>query len=162
MSYYTLSVSGCQSKTTRNGQTSMKYTYETATGRVEIEVDNYWGEILVQADAEILKQHKKTYRKDRVWVTGKLSLETFDFEGELFSDPKALEAMSEVDLRSALEAALPKLSRRQQEVFRCLVYEGMNQKGCARKLGCPEPLVSRDRAIIAKKLQDINDCESYA
>ncbi len=46
-----------------NGKKKYRYTYYTATGKEEIDVDEKWYEILSQADKDILKKIVKRLKK---------------------------------------------------------------------------------------------------
>ena len=91
-----------------------KYTYDTVTGPVEIEVDPYWEKILKAEDALEELNDRKHARPDHKYAPcAPLSLESLYREGTWFEDHDDGIAAAElsVDLQRAL-AALTKLQRR--------------------------------------------------
>ncbi|MCL2087944.1 MAG: sigma-70 family RNA polymerase sigma factor [Oscillospiraceae bacterium] len=64
----------------------MKIKYESSTGKpVEIEVSDYWGNIIIEFDREERNQNHKEMCGDRRGQTGsRLSLDAMEYEGGWF------------------------------------------------------------------------------
>ena len=86
------------------------YTYETLTGPVTIEVDEYWHKLLLEADEEEENNDRAHTRSDHKYAPGApVSLESLEYESKSLADPNNYIAAVElaVDLNNALKTLTP-------------------------------------------------------
>jgi RNA polymerase sigma factor (sigma-70 family) len=111
-----------------------KYTYQTATGPVEIDVDPYWAKILKAEDALEERNHRKYARPDHKYAPcAPLSLESLYCEGKWFEDHD--DAISAAELSLDLERALAALTDPQRRYFVMTRLEGYSYAEIARREG---------------------------
>lgn len=99
----------------------MKVKYSFNNGEtVEIEVDSYWGEIILQFDREERNNDHKETRGDRKYQSGsRLSLDAMNYEGESFSDgTDILGDLIKSEESKALHKAITELQPQQQQLLR--------------------------------------------
>lgn len=114
--------------------------YKFATETVEIEVDENWGNLVIDLDRqEYNNDHKETRRH--------ISLDAALYEGDVFADDSSsLDGFGEsLDIQQAL-AQLTSLQRR---IITGKYFEGMTYVALAKELGITEASVRKaaDRAI---------------
>ena len=124
----------------------MKIKYQFATETVEIEVDDDWGNLVIDLDRqEYNNDHKETRRH--------VSLDAALYEGEVFASEDAdLERrVDRIDIQEAIAA----LTDHQQRIIIGHYYEGLTYVEIGRELGISEAAVRKaaDRAI--KQLRKI-------
>jgi len=124
----------------------MKIKYQFATETVEIEVDDDWGNLVIDLDRqEYNNAHKETRRH--------VSLDAALYEGEVFAAEDAdLERCAD---RIDLQQAISTLTAHQQRIITGYYYEGLTYVELGRELGISEASVRKaaDRAI--KQLRKI-------
>lgn len=102
-----------------------KYTYQTAMGQIEIDVDPYWEKILKAEDALGELNNRKHSRPDHKYAPcAPLSLESLSYEGAWFEDND--DPIAAAELRMNLERALAKLTDLQRRYFTLSRIEGRN------------------------------------
>lgn len=118
----------------------MQIKYQFATETVEIEVDDDWGNLVIDLDRiEYNNDHKETRRH--------VSLDAALYEGDVF-------AVGDADLnrcidRIDLQRAIATLTDHQQRIIKGYYYEGLTYVALGRKLGISEASVRKaaDRAL---------------
>lgn len=116
----------------------MKVKYSFNNGEtVEIEVDSYWGEIILQFDREERNNDHKETRGDRKYQTGsRLSLEAMNYEGESFADgTDILGDLIKKEESKALNKAISELLTQQQELLRRVFEDEEKVVDIAREQG---------------------------
>ncbi|MDL2234686.1 hypothetical protein LJC07_00840 [Christensenellaceae bacterium OttesenSCG-928-L17] len=100
-----------------------KYTYQTVTGPVEIDIAPYWEAILKAEDAKEELNNRKHSRADHKYAPcAPLSLESLHYEGAWFEDHD--NPIAAAELRMDLERALARLSDLQRRYFIMARIEG--------------------------------------
>jgi DNA-directed RNA polymerase specialized sigma24 family protein len=100
-----------------------KYTYETATGPVEIEVDSHWAEVLKSEDTKEELNNRKHTRPDHKYAPGgPLSLDSLKFEGACFEDHD--DCIAAVELSIDIQRALESLTILQRRYFIMNRFQG--------------------------------------
>ena len=135
----------------------MKYTYETATERISVELPDDWGGVLIRLDKNEKANDHKHSRNDRKTVTKILSLEATSFEGVLFSDESA-DPLGQVVLKDdtrKLIMAMGSLSERQRNVLLWVYHDGASLVECAARIGVSERRVAQIRDAALKKLKKV-------
>lgn len=105
----------------------MKIKYEFANETVEIEVDEEWGNILVDLNRQEYNiNHKETRRH--------YSLDACQFEGADFAvEDEALDTLfAEPTAAERLHTAIAKLKPEQQKLIRAIYFEGVGVNDYAR------------------------------
>ncbi len=112
----------------------MKIKYEFANETVEVEVEEKWGNIVVDLDRqEYNNNHKNTRRH--------CSFDAFNLDGTLFASPQAVE--NEFELRERVNAALNSLNPYHKFLITEHYINGYSVKEIAEKLGVSETAVYR-------------------
>lgn len=124
----------------------MKIKYQFATETVEIEIDDDWGNLVIDLDRiEYNNNHKETRRH--------ISLDAALYEGEIFAaeDSDLEQCADRIDLQRAIET----LTDHQQRIINGYYYEGLTYVELGRTLGISEASVRKaaDRAL--KQLRKI-------
>lgn len=108
----------------------MKIKYNFANEAIEIEIDEQWGDVLIDLDRrEYNNNHSETRRH--------ISLDGMDYEGDMFADIHAdiavqLEAAAEEDaLYKAMQTLLPE----QKELLHQIFFENRSVADIARQQG---------------------------
>ena len=119
----------------------MKYAYKSATGIIEIEVDERLYETLVAMDKEEINAERKHSRRHPI------SLEDTDYEGEWFSD--GTDILSEMISAETVQRAMSCLSARQQYLVQKICLEGWKYTELATLEGKDESAIrhATERAI---------------
>lgn len=112
----------------------MKIKYEFASETFEIEVDEEWGNILVDMDRqEYNVNHKETRRH--------YSLDALRFEGEEYGEVDR--AMHDLIEYQDLREAVSKLTDQQQYIIISHYYLGRSYTEIAKELGISIPCVTK-------------------
>lgn len=124
----------------------MKIKYQFATETVEIEIDDNWGNLVIDLDRiEYNNDHKETRRH--------VSLDAALYEGDVFAaeDSDLEQCADRIDLQRAIET----LTEHQQRIIIGYYYEGLTYVELGRELGISEASVRKaaDRAL--KQLRKI-------
>lgn len=128
----------------------MKIKYEFANETVEIEVDEEWGNILVDLNRqEYNNDHKETRRH--------CSLDACQFEGADFAVKDTdLEALfTEPTAAERLHTAIAKLKPGQQKLIRAIYFEGVSVNDYARMEGCTQSAISHRLQTVRNKLKKL-------
>lgn len=124
----------------------MKIKYQFATETVEIEVDDDWGNLVIDLDRqEYNNDHKETRRH--------VSLDAALYEGDVFVDKDA--DLDKFTDRIDLQQAISTLTNHQQRIINGRYFEGLTYIELGKELGITEASVRRaaDRAL--KQLRKI-------
>lgn len=129
----------------------MKIRYEFSDKAVEIEVDDKWGNILIDLDRkEYNVNHKETRRHT--------SLDGLDFEGKLFADdidiPHLLEQKETAQM---VRAAVEQLKPKQRDLIYALYLsdKAVSQAEYGRQLGIAETSVQQNARRAKQALKEI-------
>ena len=111
-----------------------KYTYQTATGFVDIEIDEQWAALLKSEDTDEQNEGRKHTRPDHKYTPGQpLSLDSLQYEGEWQED--RCDKIGEVELTADLEQALRSLTELQRRYFILNRLQGFTCAEIARREG---------------------------
>jgi len=127
----------------------MKYEYKSITGKIEIEVDEQFFEILVSLDRE-------EYNSDQRETRRHASLEAFNLDDALF--PSDVDIPAEVEQKerdAALETAIEKLKPEQQALIRAVYFDGVPVTEYAEREGVDHSAISHRLRTIYKKLKNL-------
>jgi len=105
----------------------MKYEYITSTGKVAIEVDEQFHDLLVALDKEEYNSDRKHSRRYPI------SLESCEYEGEWFTEKH--DAVAEIENSIDIERALASLTELQRICFVEARLNGKSQREVAAELG---------------------------
>lgn len=124
----------------------MKIEYQFATETVEIEVDDDWGNLVIDLDRqEYNNDHKETRRH--------VSLDAALYEGEAFADEGAgLEKYAE---RIDLQRAISTLTDHQQRIIKGYFFDGLTYVELGEELGISEAGVRQAANRALKQLRKI-------
>ena len=124
----------------------MKIKYQFATEIVEIEVDDDWGNLVIDLDRqEYNNDHKETRRH--------VSLDAALYEGEAFADEGAgLEKYAE---RIDLQRAISTLTDHQQRIIKGYFFDGLTDVELGEELGISEAGVRQAANRALKQLRKI-------
>jgi len=124
----------------------MKIKYQFATETVEIEVDDDWGNLVIDLDRqEYNNDHKETRRH--------VSLDAALYEGEAFADEGAgLEKYAE---RIDLQRAISTLTDHQQRIIKGYFFDGLTYVELGEELGISEAGVRQAANRALKQLRKI-------
>jgi DNA-directed RNA polymerase specialized sigma24 family protein len=116
----------------------MKIRYEFADGAVEIEVADDWGNLLINLDRQGYNNNQKEGRRH-------ISLDSMDYEGEIFADDTDIAAVIIRELGyDALYAAMDHLLPQQRALINKIYFEERSLVSVAREEGVGESAI-RDR-----------------
>ena len=105
----------------------MKIKYNFANEVIEIEVDEQWGDILIDLD-------RKEYNNNQAETRRHVSLNAMDYEGEIFADIADIASMVEQFLQdSALHRAIETLLPNQKELLEKIFFKGISAAEIARQ-----------------------------
>ena len=111
-----------------------KYTYQTATGPVEIGADPYWASILEAEDLKEELNDRKHARPDHKYAPcAPLSLESLFCDGKWFADPN--DCIAAAELAVDLERAMDTLTDLQRRYYRLARLEGYKCTEIAKRDG---------------------------
>ena len=123
----------------------MKYTYNTATGTIAVEINEHWLGLLAALDRDEFNSERKHSRRHPI------SLESCRFKGDWFEDRR--DPVSEVETALDIELALVTLTDLQRN---CFVETRMNcrpQQEVAAMLGKSRPTIRKAAEGAAGKLK---------
>lgn len=128
----------------------MKIKYEFTNETVEIEVDEEWGNVLV----DLNRQEYNINHKETRWH---YSLDACQFEGADFAvEDEALDALfAELTAAERLHTAIAKLKPEQQKLIRAIYFEGVSVNDYARMEGCTQSAISHRLQTIRNKLKKL-------
>ena len=132
----------------------MKYTYETATGKVTVDVGDDWERVLLDFDDAITANDHKHRRNDRKKVRMIFSLEALRFEGDIFCD-RNVDLLGDVireDEHRELREHVSRLPEPLAEIIRLYYYEGLQDADIAARFGCKRQNIQQRRKTALKKL----------
>ena len=127
----------------------MKVTYTFANGEnTIIEVDEKWGEVLVEFDRQ---EHNNNQTETRRHT----SLDAMDYEGEFFAaNDSYFETMfDDPDDIDRLQEALKVLLPSQKALLKALYVDGLTQEEYAKKMGVHRTAINKQHIRILKKLK---------
>jgi len=128
-----------------------RYTYESVTGPVKIEIDQEWAEILQGEDTDEQRAERKHVRPDHKYAPGTpLSLESLDYEGAWFEDRNNV--ISGAELSMDLERALRPLTELQRRYFKLTRIKGYSFAEIARFDGKDQSTVREVMKAAEKKV----------
>lgn len=118
----------------------MKIQYKFVDETVEIEVEEDWGNLVVDLD-------RQEYNNDHAETRRHTSLSAMNYEGDYFSfeDPALAKLAEYADLHKAISNLPP----RQQEVIHLYFFEGLNMVEIADRLDI-HPTTVREALNAAK------------
>lgn len=126
----------------------MKIKYNFANEAIEIEVDEQWGDVLIDLD-------RREYNNNHSETRHHTTLHSRPDEGEWFSvedaDLAALFA-DETD-EQRINRAIAQLKPKQQELVAALFFDGLTQAEYAMRKGISQQAVSQQLETVLKKLK---------
>jgi len=128
----------------------MKISYEFVTGEIsEVEVDEGLGELLLDFD-------RQQYNNDHKETRRHVSLDSMDYEGELFASAEDTEGEAERrEDMARLFSAMAALSPAQRELVEKVYFEERSFVSIAREEGVGESAIRDRMKRIHKKLEKI-------
>ena len=122
----------------------MKITYQFATGTVEIEVADDWGNLVIDLD-------RQEYNNNHAETRRHVSYDALDFDGDALAveDP----ALTTYTERDALREAIEHLTLNQQYILRAHYFEGRTFTEIAQALGVGVSSVTRAAERAKKTLK---------
>ena len=124
----------------------MKYEYITATGKVAIEVDEHFYQILIRLDKEQFNSERKHRRRYP------LSLEDMEYAGRQFSNKE--DFLDEIIVNETVQNALHCLSKRQRYLIEKICLEGWRYTELAFLEGKDESAVRHAAGRAKKRLRN--------
>ena len=128
----------------------MKIQYKFATETVTIEVDDHWGELLVDLN-------RQEYNNDHKEPRRHYSLEGKVYEGMDYAvEDSGLEALfagptDEERLRTAIQQLTPD----QQEMVQAIYFENVSINDYAARMGVTQSAISHRLQTVKKKLKKL-------
>ena len=130
-----------------------KYTYQTATGPFEVEIDERWAALLQAEDIDEQNAGRKHTRPDHKYAPGEpVSLDSVRYDGEWLADHN--DAIEEAVLSADLERALQSLTELQWRYFILNRIQGFTYAEIARIEGKRKETVFGTISAAAKKLKN--------
>lgn len=124
----------------------MKIQYKFVDKTVEIEVDDDWGNLVIDLD-------RQEYNNDHAETRRHASLSAMSYEGDYFEDDRAdLSGYADV---LALREAIKKLPERQREIIHLHFFEELGIREIARQLGLDHSTVRESLNSAIKNLKKI-------
>lgn len=126
---------------------SMKIEYKFADKAVSIEVDEHWGEVILELDRqEYNVNHKETRRHT--------SLDGCLYEGkDLSYEDENLSMLFEENQEKKLYSAISKLKPKQQELIKAVFFQNISLTDYAKNEGVTVSAVSQRLSTALKKLK---------
>ena len=127
----------------------MKIQYKFATETVTIEVDDRWGELLVDLNRqEYNNDHKETRRHS--------SMDALAEQGVLFAaEQDALAALFQESRTDMLREAIKTLKPAQQRLVQAVYYDGISVKDYAAREGVDPSAITHRLRTIKNKLKKL-------
>lgn len=127
----------------------MKYTYNTRTKNVNIDVDERWVKILKEMDKEEeLNERKETRRHESLDLTMD-EHEWLDNHEESIED-----TICRLETAEALDEAIATLTAKQRDAFMAVHFYGFSISEVARIKGLNKSTVARNLNAAEKKLRN--------
>lgn len=127
----------------------MKYTYNTRTRDVDIDVDERWVKILKEMDKEEeLNERKETRRHES------LDLTMDEHEWLDNNEEPVEETICRLETAEALDEAIATLTAKQRDVFMAVNFYGLSISEVAEIKGLNKSTVARHLNAAEKKLKD--------
>ena len=124
----------------------MKIQYKFVDKTVEIEVDEDWGNLVIDLD-------RQEYNNDHAETRRHASLSAMSYEGDYFEDDRAdLSGYADV---LALREAIKKLPERQREIIHLHFFEELGIREIARHLDLDHSTVRESLNSAIKNLKKI-------
>lgn len=125
----------------------MKIEYKFADKTVSIEVEEHWGEVILELDRQEYNiNHKETRRHT--------SLDGCLYEGKDFScEDENISKLFEENQEKKLHSAISKLKPKQQELIKAVFFKNISLTGYAKKEGVTVSAVSQRLSTALKKLK---------
>jgi DNA-directed RNA polymerase specialized sigma24 family protein len=128
----------------------MKYTYVTATEKIEVEVDERLYDVLAALDRKEYNSNRKHYRRDPI------SLENADYEGPWFSTGgHLLDGLLHAEERERLRAAFKQLTPDQRALLLRAYFKKEKIVDIARKSGVSTAAIRGRLGRIYKRLETL-------
>lgn len=125
----------------------MKIKYTFAKETVDIEVDEEWGNLLLDLDR---KEQNNGRRETRRHV----SFNSLQYEGEVFADEDSkLEELLAESENERLLNAISKLKPKQQELIRAIYFDGISVNDYAARKGVSQSAISHRLETVKKTLK---------
>ena len=126
----------------------MKISYKFANEAVDIEIDEKWGNVL-------LDLNRQEYNNNQTETRRHVSLNAMDYEGEIFAqvDHDIASIFADVSNEEKLHKAIPLLKLKQQELVKAIFFEGVSVSAYAAKEGVSQPAISQRLETALKKLK---------
>ena len=126
----------------------MKYTYITATGKIEIEVDDQFYALLISFDREEYNSNRKHNRRLPI------SLENAEYDGGWFSDEAdLLDDLISMENAELLMKAINQLPHKQRTLIREVFFDEISPSELARREGVGKSAISHRLERAYKKLK---------
>ena len=127
----------------------MKYTYNTRTTGVDIDVDERWVKILEEMDKEEeLNERKETRRHES------LDLTMDEHEWLDNNEEPVEETICRLETAEALDEAIATLTAKQRDAFMAVHFYGLSISEVARIKGLNKSTVARHLNAAEKKLKN--------
>lgn len=125
----------------------MKIEYKFADKTVSIEVEEHWGEVILELDRqEYNVNHRETRRHT--------SLDGYLYEGKDFScEDENISKLFEENQEKKLHSAISKLKPKQQELIKAVFFKNISLTDYAKKEGVTVSAVSQRLSTALKKLK---------
>ena len=125
----------------------MKIEYKFIDEIVTIDIEDCWGEIILDMDRlEYNVNHKETHRHT--------SLDSYLYEGNDFAcEDKELYKLFEEDQENKLHLAISKLKPKQQELIKSVFFKNISLTDYAKNEGVTVSAVSQRLSTALKKLK---------
>lgn len=127
----------------------MKVSYQFVCETVEVEVEEVWGEMLMDMDRREYNNHQSETRRH-------VSLDELNLDETLLpSDSNVEDEILKKEQMQALMQALNQLTPEQLEVLKNVYFEGKSVNSVAAELGVDQSAVSHRLRTIRKKLEKV-------
>jgi RNA polymerase sigma-70 factor (ECF subfamily) len=133
----------------QSGGNTMKIKYQFMQETIEIEIDEAWGNVLINLDRdEYNNEHKETRRH--------VSFDSMDYEGNIFTadNDVTAELIRSLD-NKALHAAIKSLLPHQKELVRRVYFNGESLASIAREEGVSKVALTNRMKKIHEKLKKV-------
>lgn len=128
----------------------MKIKYQFTHETVEIDVDDSWGNILIDLD-------RQEYNSNQTETRRHLFLDGMDYEGEIFAQEEAeFDAIFDEENRfEKLQKAIAMLKPEHMKLVKAIFFEGMSVSKYAAKHGVSQSAISQRLNTVIKKLKKL-------
>ena len=131
---------------------SMKFAYQTAKEKIEIDIPEEWNSVLVEMD-------RKEFNNDRTETRRHSSLDGMVYEGSFFavSDDAIANITEATEMEIKLAAGMDKLTPGQRRLIQAIFYEGMSGREYAELKGVSPSAITQQKNTALKKLKKFFD-----